>query len=135
LGRLALGRGWEGLWLNYNWVWPEAIAIGLQLVGWLTAVLLAAGMIWIGRQFVGQMGQARDAGETTPAQPNLNGFVLVWALSAPILFMLPDTTVYTQYQLVSLPRSFCWPARRQAGGPVGGAGWCWPRPFSLRWCR
>jgi 4-amino-4-deoxy-L-arabinose transferase-like glycosyltransferase len=106
LGRLALGRGWEGLWLNYNWVWPETVAIGLQLVGWLTAVLLAAGMIWIGRQLVGQVGRARGAGETTPAQPNLNGFVLVWALAAPILFMLPDTTVYTQYQLVSLPALF-----------------------------
>lgn len=106
LGWLVTGSGWEGTWLNYNWVWPQPLAVGLVLVGWLTAVLLALGIGGVIWKLLGQTRQNHSERQTNAEQSGLSGLVLVWAVAAPILFMLPDTAVYTQYQLTSLPALF-----------------------------
>jgi 4-amino-4-deoxy-L-arabinose transferase-like glycosyltransferase len=109
LGHLGLGRGWEGLWLNFNWTWPEPLASGLSAVGLMATGLLVIGTLWTGWQIARSFrtGAARAEGSQHPTGTIvLSGFVLVWAVAAPLLFSLPRTPVYIQYQLASLPALF-----------------------------
>jgi len=104
IAQLGVGQGWEKFWLNVDWTWPPALAGGLQAASVLTAVLVIAGAVWVGWQMVRDLRRARQPRlEPLTAREILNGFVLVWAIAAPLLFMIPRTPVYPQYQLVGLP--------------------------------
>ncbi|MCB8982214.1 MAG: hypothetical protein H6659_00130 [Ardenticatenaceae bacterium] len=107
IAQLSLSQGWEKFWLNAEWTWPPALAVGLQIASLLAAALIVVGAVWVGWQMVRDLRHAwQPRPEPLTAREILNGFVLVWALAAPLLFMIPRTPVYPQYQLVGLPAVF-----------------------------
>ncbi len=109
LGWLGRSRHWERLWLNHDWAWPEPLAAALQAVGWLAVGLLAVGVLAVGWQLVKPFLARNRETTRTPNEgdsPLLSRLVLVWAVAAPLLFFVPQTPVYVQYLLVSLPALF-----------------------------
>lgn len=107
IAQLSLSRGWEKFWLNGDWGWPSALAWGLQVASILTAVLVLVGTIWVGWRMARDLRRAwQPRPEPLTAREILPGFVLIWAIAAPLLFMIPRTPVYLQYQLVGLPAVF-----------------------------
>ncbi len=118
LRQLSLSQGWEKFWLNTDWGWPPLLAAGLQMGGVLVAVLVVIGALAAARTMAQDLRPSRRASQTPTGREILSSFVLIWAVAAPLLFMLPRTPVFPQYQLVSLPALFL-----LAGGAVG----VWPK--------
>ena len=104
LAQLGLNRGWETLWLRADWAWPGPLAAGLQAGGTILAGLILLGAGLAGWQMAADLRRAwrREAAPLT-GREILSGFVLVWAVAAPLLFLSPRSPVHIQYQLVSLP--------------------------------
>lgn len=97
---MSIGRGWEWFLLGAQWVWPRNVA-------WLTvagqagsAALLTLGAVALLRDILKPAIQSNREART------LQGFVLLWALSAPLLFACHVTPTYHQYQLAALPATF-----------------------------
>ncbi|MBK8985929.1 MAG: hypothetical protein IPM39_07580 [Chloroflexi bacterium] len=106
IGQLSIAQDWEKFWLNVDWTWPPLLAAGLQIGSLLLAALAIIGAIWVLKRKTGNGLRLLD------------GFILVWALAAPLLFMVPRTPVYPQYQLVGLPAVLL----------LAGAAAAWPKP-------
>jgi uncharacterized membrane protein len=104
LGQLGAAMGLDWFWLNGQWEWPAALAPALHLSQILLGLVLLAGVVAVG----GAMLRRRGASDQAQGQKRgiLAAFVLPWAVSAPLLFLLPKTPVYIYYQLASLPALF-----------------------------
>jgi 4-amino-4-deoxy-L-arabinose transferase-like glycosyltransferase len=103
LAFMGSGHGWEGLLLGPAWKWGGALA------GSLVAGSLAAGTL-MGLGFlalVWQMWQdVRRDPHRCDARGVLTALTPVWALSAPLVFLVHKTQIYQQYLLPALPALF-----------------------------
>lgn len=123
LWQLGIGQGWEPFWLNAAWTWPQTLAWGLQAGRWLLAVLVGLGLLATSWHLLKGSPFAKrllPLPEPKGEQPGWRGFVLLWAMAAPLLFAVFRLQVYPQYQLVSVPALFL-----LAGAAAAWAGRWW----------
>ncbi|OGO05161.1 MAG: hypothetical protein A2Y73_04520 [Chloroflexi bacterium RBG_13_56_8] len=113
--QMGLGLDWEWLLLGDAWSWPQPFSLLKNLSSILAAGLPLLGLI----AWVRNLGKTGEEGEQS-ASPILFGLVIVWAFSAPLVFLRHTGPARIQYQLASLPALFL----------LGGAA---TRLFQRRW--
>ena len=101
LGQMSVGADWEWLLLGNQWVWNRSLSLTMDVASLAMAFLIGLGL-------VGLTWQAwRDAQDGKQDWRSvLTALTLVWALSAPLVFLRSKTPVFPQYQLAVLPAFF-----------------------------
>ncbi len=109
LAQLGISHDWQKFWLNEGWRWGAPLDGLLQIASLLMGGILIIGSIILLVAMVRDL-RPRKIKAFADNRPSirylLTAFLLVWAISAPLLFLRSKTPVHIQYQLASLPALF-----------------------------
>lgn len=106
---LAIGRNWEGFWLNNHWNWPEPLGSLLSLSQFVLLAGVIGGLAFLTWRLVRgiwvdlRCWRGRERLPTVDAAHVLSSLIPIWAIAAPLFFLRSKTPVYHQYMLTSLP--------------------------------
>lgn len=106
---LATGQQWQQFWLNIDWQWGAPLDGLLYFASLAIGGIIAMGSIVVLVAMVRDLRPRQDkpfADNRPSVRYLLTAFLLIWAISAPLLFLRAKTPVHAQYQLASLPALF-----------------------------
>ncbi len=101
LGQMGTGADWEWLLLGNRWSWERPLSVAMDVASLLAALLIGLGLTALARQ--AWRARRHDRSDWRNV---LTALALVWAVSAPLVFVRSKTPILLQYQLVALPALF-----------------------------